>query len=119
MAEDTDHPTIERTIELLLRAVDRIHRRMAAAPPGPWQSLANGDRLIAPTDIPGRDFVHVITEPVDAGVSEFIAMMDPTVAAEIADYLKATANDIRQGVKRTSYSAVRIAHAVLRENTHG
>lgn len=107
----TDDSTRKQTFELLLRAVARINAAVQQVPAGPWKSLDDGDRLVSTN--PDGTFTHVVEEPIDGPTSRYIAMWGPNVAAEISDYLKSTAFDIHQGHRRTSYSAVRIAHEIL------
>lgn len=67
-----------------------IAARADAATPGPWESLDNGDRVIAWTgrrdDAIGiREFDYVIPEPMDSAVdAEFIAHARTDVPALVA-----------------------------------
>ena len=85
MTDQSPADTIRRAIHLL-----RTHAE--AATPGPWVSLGGGDRLIRQhDDVDDTDgFDYVVDEPMsNSANAAYIALMNPLVAASLADWLAA------------------------------
>lgn len=83
--------------DLSPEALAALDAKAAAATPGPWESLDNGDRVVAwRRDHDGlgvREFDYVIPEPMDSAAdAAYIAAADPpTVRALIAALTEARA----------------------------
>lgn len=84
-----------------LRTAATRLRQLLADPqltPGPWLSMDRGDRLLwngpGAHDLPPR---YVVDEPMsNAANAEWIAAVDPTVGAALANWLESAAEDAEQ-----------------------
>ena len=77
----------------LKTAADKLRTTAYGALSGPWQSLDDGDRLIALNDT-GRAWATVLEEPVGhAGTAAWIALANPELAQPLADWLESAAKE--------------------------
>jgi hypothetical protein len=107
--------------DLLRRAAVRLREHANAATPGPWESLDEGDRLVAwkldPAGQFNDDFDYVVDEPIsNPANAAFIALMHPPVALALADLLDKQATFLDANPDRTvGEPLAAVARAVLRE----
>jgi hypothetical protein len=83
--------------ELIREAAQVMRQRAKAATAGPWESLDDGDRLVAwkldPSGQFDDDFDYVVDEPIsNAANAEHIASWHPGVALAVARWLKCAAD---------------------------
>lgn len=111
-------------VELLRDAAREMRMRANAATAGPWESLDDGDRLVAWRTTPegfDDDFEYVVDEPIgNAANAEHIASWHPAVALAVADLLEAAVGEFWDGEPQwtdcpVAQRAVRIAQAYLGE----
>lgn len=82
----------ELPAETLRRAAKAMRAHAAAATPGPWTSLNDGDRLIHEHDDGTDDFTYVVDEPMsNAANAAYIASWHPKVAFAVSVWLDAVA----------------------------
>lgn len=95
-----------------------ITSAIAADAPGPWISMAGGDRLVHD---PGHDLdppVYVVREPLDsAEAAEHFALMDPHVAARVYDLLEGIADSAGASGAPWLTEAAVIARHLLHDGT--
>jgi hypothetical protein len=97
--------------ERLSKAAAIVRGRAQAATPGGWESLDNGDRLIAWQD--DDSFQYVVDEPISNGANAaHIATWDPDVAVAVADWLEAEAR-ASVDIGATLKYALTVADAIL------
>lgn len=102
----------------------RLRELSGTAVSGPWESLDDGDRLVAWRGLPDCEFIHVVEEPISAGTSRYLAMMHPPVAEAMARVFDVHAARIEAG-SGGSYTEmfgavelIELAMAVVREEEH-
>jgi hypothetical protein len=83
--------------ELIREAAQVMRQRAKAATAGPWESLDDGDRLVAwkldPSGQFDDDFDYVVDEPIsNAANAEHIASWHPGVALAVAALLDSLAD---------------------------
>lgn len=129
------------TAALLREAAQRLREKAEAATPGRWRFTdseaandvwAGGMVVVSPDGDPIANvqddwYENDPDEPAPVNDAEFIALMDPTVALAVADWLDATAdeNDAPEGsglaflnfVSADAFAALAVARAVLRRDS--
>lgn len=89
----TTDTTTTTPAEELRTAADKFRTTAYAALSGPWQSLDDGDRLVAVNDT-GRAWANVLEEPVGhAGTAAWIALANPALAEPLAALLEDIADE--------------------------
>src|SRR5690606_41134756 len=82
----------EKTIADVLReAAARLRKIGSKVMPGPWESLNDGDRLVAWRNVPGTDFdddmEYVFNEPLEKETAEWVALVNSDLAEPLARWL--------------------------------
>ncbi|SET50975.1 hypothetical protein [Nonomuraea wenchangensis] len=96
--------TTEKTLAGELReAAARLRESGGNALAGPWESLDNGDRLVAWRNVPGTDFdddfEYVLDEPLEKETAEWMALVNPLLAEPLASWLEKTAKKFDDEVR--------------------
>ena len=89
----------EKTIADVLReAAARLRKIGSKVMPGPWESLNDGDRLVAWRNVPGTDFdddmEYVFDEPLEKETAEWVALVNPDLAEPLAAWLEEAADTV-------------------------
>lgn len=89
----------EKTIADELReAATRLRKIGSKVMPGPWESLNDGDRLVAWRNVPGTDFdddmEYVFDEPLEKETAEWVALVNPDLAEPLAAWLEEAADTV-------------------------
>lgn len=80
--------------EELREAATTLRTAAEKATHGPWESLADGDRLVALTES-GRAWSYVVEEPIGhAGTAAWMALVNPDLAEPLAALLDHLADDM-------------------------
>lgn len=113
-------------VDLLKRAVAKLREAAGAATPGPWTFEAGNDGMdesIGAGDVDSPDVVMLYSHYGldDVGIAlgpkdgSYVALMDPTVAVALAEWLEAFENVAGSDDFADAPEALSVARAVLRE----
>lgn len=91
----SDIKTRASVADELRQAAEKLRATGSQAMAGPWESLDNGDRLVAWRNVPGTDFdddfEYVLDEPLEKETAEWIALVSPALAEPLAAWLEEAA----------------------------
>jgi hypothetical protein len=93
----SDTKTSATISEELKTAAAELRAVGGGAMAGPWESLNNGDRVVAWRNVPGTDFdddfEYVVDEPMEKETAEWIALVNPLVAEPLAASMEQAAKE--------------------------